>query len=69
MAVRLGELAAAVPGGRLVVGSADLVPTAVVHDSRRVGPGAVFVSLPGRRHADTGQPVLLGNQAGSHFQA
>ncbi len=42
------ELAAAA-GARVTVGAADAGPERVVIDSRQVGPGALFVGLPGSR--------------------
>jgi UDP-N-acetylmuramoyl-L-alanyl-D-glutamate--2,6-diaminopimelate ligase len=43
---RLGNLAAAVPGG-VVVGNSDQTIARVILDSRRVGPGDLFVAVPG----------------------
>ncbi|MBX5490921.1 MAG: UDP-N-acetylmuramoyl-L-alanyl-D-glutamate--2,6-diaminopimelate ligase [Chloroflexi bacterium] len=56
----LGALVDATPGARLVAGRPDQVVSALTHDSRRVTPGALFVSLPGRRSpADTFVPMAL----------
>jgi UDP-N-acetylmuramoyl-L-alanyl-D-glutamate--2,6-diaminopimelate ligase len=44
--LRLGELAARLPGARLD-GAADLEIAAVGHDSRQIGPGALFVAIRG----------------------
>jgi UDP-N-acetylmuramoyl-L-alanyl-D-glutamate--2,6-diaminopimelate ligase len=44
--VTLGELAALVPGATLE-GDAELPVSAVMHDSRRGGPGSLFVAIPG----------------------
>ena len=44
----LCELATAVDGAR-VQGDGNVDITAVTHDSRQVGPGTLFVALPGRR--------------------
>ncbi|CAI7977954.1 UDP-N-acetylmuramoyl-tripeptide--D-alanyl-D-alanine ligase [Frankia sp. Hr75.2] len=49
IALTLAEVAAAT-GGRLTAGADRLTPvTSVVIDSRQVGPGALFVALPGER--------------------
>jgi UDP-N-acetylmuramoyl-L-alanyl-D-glutamate--2,6-diaminopimelate ligase len=48
MSMTLGELAACVPGARLV-GSPDVPIARAVHDSRQVGPGDLFVALGGTR--------------------
>src|SRR5688500_10361096 len=45
----LAELCAAVPGARLVAGDRDLSIVAVRDDSRTVGPGDLFVAVPGTR--------------------
>lgn len=56
----LGALVRATPGARLVLGRSEQSVTALTHDSRRVVPGALFVSLPGRRHpADAFVPMAL----------
>src|SRR5262249_49195297 len=44
--VRLGDLATAVPGAA-VVGNPDQTIARVVLDSRQVGPGDLFVAVPG----------------------
>lgn len=43
----LDSLLAELPGARLVSGSKDTPVTAVEHDSRRAGDGALFVAVPG----------------------
>jgi UDP-N-acetylmuramoyl-L-alanyl-D-glutamate--2,6-diaminopimelate ligase len=45
--VTLGELAARLPGARLF-GPADLAVSEVGYDSRRIGPGGLFVAVRGR---------------------
>ncbi len=45
--MKLSALIAAAPGARLVSGD-DVEITALTHDSREVGPGTLFVALPGR---------------------
>ncbi|MFI5495759.1 UDP-N-acetylmuramoyl-L-alanyl-D-glutamate--2,6-diaminopimelate ligase [Actinoplanes sp. NPDC051859] len=46
----LGAVLAAVPGASLVQGDADQTVSGVTHDSRRVGPGELFVAIPGEQH-------------------
>jgi UDP-N-acetylmuramoyl-L-alanyl-D-glutamate--2,6-diaminopimelate ligase len=48
MGMKLSELAACVPGSRLM-GGADPEVSRVVHDSRRIRPGDLFVALRGAR--------------------
>ena len=45
-ALRIGELAGAVPGAALS-GLADVEVASIQTDSRRVGPGDLFVAYPG----------------------
>jgi len=45
-ALRLSEIAARLTGGGRVVGADPLI-TGVTHDSRAVGPGDLFVAIPG----------------------
>jgi len=46
--MKLTELAAHLPGAEMI-GPGDVVFSAVEYDSRRVGPGALFVAVPGAR--------------------
>jgi UDP-N-acetylmuramoyl-L-alanyl-D-glutamate--2,6-diaminopimelate ligase len=50
--VRVGDLAARVPSGRVraVVGDASIRVTGVTHDSRAVAPGVLFACVVGARH-------------------
>lgn len=48
--VRLSELLHDVPGATLVQGDPATEVRGVVHDSRRVQPGELFVVIPGERH-------------------
>jgi UDP-N-acetylmuramoyl-L-alanyl-D-glutamate--2,6-diaminopimelate ligase len=59
----LGALMRATPGARLVAGDPATRIVAITHDSRAVGPGALFVALPGQRHDGAlfvGQAVARG---------
>ncbi len=47
--VRLSDLVARLPGGGRLEG-ADASITDVTHDSRAVGPGTLFVAIPGEQH-------------------
>ncbi|MGB5433534.1 MAG: Mur ligase domain-containing protein, partial [Acidimicrobiia bacterium] len=44
--LKLSEIAARLTGGGQVIGSDPLI-TGVTHDSRAVGPGDLFVAIPG----------------------
>jgi UDP-N-acetylmuramoyl-L-alanyl-D-glutamate--2,6-diaminopimelate ligase len=46
--MKLSELAACIPGAR-VVGPGDVAIARAAHDSRRVRPGDLFVAMPGTR--------------------
>src|SRR4051812_22468908 len=48
--MRLLDLLADVPGALLAQGDPEADVRGVVHDSRRVGPGDLFVVMPGERH-------------------
>src|SRR5215212_6036272 len=48
--VRLSDLLDDVPGATLVQGDPATEVRGVVHDSRRVQPGELFVVIPGERH-------------------
>jgi UDP-N-acetylmuramoyl-L-alanyl-D-glutamate--2,6-diaminopimelate ligase len=48
--VRWSQLAAAIGGPSLGDGAADTEVTALAYDSRQVGPGTVFVAIPGQHH-------------------
>jgi UDP-N-acetylmuramoyl-L-alanyl-D-glutamate--2,6-diaminopimelate ligase len=50
LAMRLGDLVQDVPGAALVQGDPEADVRGVVHDSRRVQPGQLFVVLPGATH-------------------
>src|SRR3954454_24943471 len=47
--MRLLDLLADVPGALLAQGDPEADVRGVVHDSRRVGPGDLFVVMPGER--------------------
>ena len=51
-AVRIGDLAAGIPPGRLraVVGDASTPVSGVTHDSRAVAPGVLFACVVGTQH-------------------
>src|SRR5689334_23272792 len=50
-AARLRDLAAAVKGAHIVGGTdADVPLSGLSYDSRRVGPGFLFIAVPGERH-------------------
>lgn len=46
----VGQILAAVPAARLVQGDASRLVSGITHDSRRVGPGDLFVAIAGERH-------------------
>lgn len=48
--LNVGHVLAAVPTARLVQGDAHRLVSGITHDSRRVGPGDLFVAIPGERH-------------------
>ena len=69
-AVRIGDLVAGIPRGRLraVVGDASTPISGVTHDSRAVAPGILFACMVGTHHdghafaqeaVDAGAPALL----------
>ncbi len=43
----IAALLAEIPGSELVAGSRDTRVSAIEHDSRRAGPGSLFVAIPG----------------------
>jgi UDP-N-acetylmuramoyl-tripeptide--D-alanyl-D-alanine ligase len=58
------ERVAQAAGGRLLSGSGDTGPERVVIDSRGVGPGDLFVGLPGE-HVDGGEFAAAALEAGA----
>ena len=51
--MRLAALVRSTPGARLVAGDPETGIAAITHDSRAVGPGALFVALPGQHYDGT----------------